>query len=347
MRIILATTSAPFVPGGSTQIVEWLHRQLEIHGHDVDLFQLPLSEAYGEILDQLLALRLLDLTQHGDRLIVVRSPSHLLRHPNKVAWFIHHYRSAYDLWGTRYQTLPDTPEGLAYRSAIVQSDNVGLRECVRLFCNSGVVRDRLMRFNNAPAEVLYPPLLDPAQFRCGVYGDYLLYVSRLTHHKRQWLAIEALRYTRTPVKLIIAGCPDPGAEPYVFDLQHLIAKYGLERRVSILSRWISEQEKVELFANCAAALYFPFDEDSYGYPSLEAHAARKPVVTTIDAGGTNELVVNGYNGLVTPADPELLANAMDSLYNDKDLARRMGEAGEQRIQDLGINWDTVVTRLLA
>lgn len=161
------------------------------------------------MLDQLLALRLLDLTQHGDRLIAVRTPSHLLRHPRKVTWFIHHYRSAYDLWGTKYQTLPDTPESLAYRGAIVNCDNVGLRECTQVFCNSIVVKDRLLRFNNVSANVLYPPLLDPGRFRCGSYGDYLLYLARLTHHKRQWLAIEALRYTRTPVKLIIAGCPTP------------------------------------------------------------------------------------------------------------------------------------------
>jgi glycosyltransferase involved in cell wall biosynthesis len=289
MRIIIATSVAPFVQGGSTQITAWLKHKLQEYGHEVEFFQLPVSEKHTELLDQLLALRLLDLAQHGDRLIAVRTPSHLLKHPNKVAWFIHHYRGAYDLWGTKYQTLPDTPEGLAYRRAIVTSDNVGLRECSRLFCNSMVVRDRLLKFNNMSAHVLYPPLLDPARFRSGPYGDYLLYFGRLTHHKRQWLAIEALRYTRTPVKLIIAGCPDPGFESYVSDLHGLIEKYGLAHRVSMLSHWVPEDGKVEHLANSTAVIYFPFDEDSYGYPSLEAHAARKPVLTTSDAGGTNEL----------------------------------------------------------
>jgi glycosyltransferase involved in cell wall biosynthesis len=313
----------------------------------VEFFEFPLSEAYPEMLDQLLALRLLDLTQHGDRLIAVRTPSHLLRHPNKVTWFIHHYRSAYDLWGTKYQTIPDGAEGLAYRNAIINVDNVALRECTRVFCNSIVVRDRLLKFNAISGDVLYPPLLDPGRFRSGAYGEYLLYFSRLTHHKRQWLAIEALRHTRTPVKLVIAGRPDPGVEPYLFDLRRLIEKYGLEDRVSVLSRWVTEDEKVELFANCAAVVYFPFDEDSYGYPSLEAHAARKAVLTTIDAGGTNELIVHGRNGFVTPADPEAIANHMDMLYDDRPAAQRMGEAGEERIQELGISWDNVVTQLLA
>jgi len=347
MRVILVTSITPYVEGGSTLIVSWLQRQLAAYGHEVDFFQFPFGEAYPDILDQLLALRLLDLSQHGDRLIAVRTPSHLLKHPNKVTWFIHHYRSAYDLWGTKYQTIPDTTEGLAYRNAIINADDVALKECARVFCNSQVVRDRLRKFNAIAAQVLYPPLLEPNRFRRGVYGDYLLYFSRINHHKRQWLAIEALRLTRTPVKLVIAGRADPGVEPYLYDLQHLIEKYNLHDRVSILSHWIPEEEKIELFANCAAVLYFPFDEDSYGYPSLEAHAAHKAVLTTTDAGGTNELIVHGRNGFVTPADPELIANHMDVLYSNRPMAQEMGEAGEERIRELGIHWDNVIANLLA
>jgi glycosyltransferase involved in cell wall biosynthesis len=347
MRIILVTSVTPFVEGGSTQIVAWLRQQLTRCGHEVEVFEFPISEVYPEMLDQLLALRLLDLTQHGDRLIAVRTPSHLLRHPNKVAWFIHHYRSAYDLWGTQYQTIPNGAEGLAYRDAIINVDNAALQECTRVFSNSIVVRDRLLKFNAISSTVLYPPLLDPGRFHCGAYGEYLLYFSRLTHHKRQWLAIEALRHTRSPVKLVIAGRPDPGAEPYLFDLGRLIEKYDLKDRVSVLARWVSEDEKIELFANCAAAIYFPFDEDSYGYPSLEAHAARKAVLTTIDAGGTIELIVHGRNGFVSPADPEVIAKYMDLLYSDRSTAQSMGEAGEERIQEMGITWENVLGNLLA
>src|SRR5262249_44632144 len=149
----------PFVEGGSSYIVESLAAQLEVRGHEVEVLRFPFEENYSEALDQLLAMRLLDLSEHGDRLIAIRTPSHLLKHPNKVVWFIHHYRSAYDLWGTEYQVIPNTPEGIAYREAIVAADNLGLREASKLFCNSGVVRDRLKKFNGVDAEVLYPPLI--------------------------------------------------------------------------------------------------------------------------------------------------------------------------------------------
>jgi glycosyltransferase involved in cell wall biosynthesis len=133
----------------------------------------------------------------------------------------------------------------------------------------------------------------------------------------------------------------------VDDMRRTIEKHGLGKRVTLMPQWVHESQKVELFARCLGVIYFPFDEDSYGYPSLEAHAARKPLLTTTDSGGTMELVANGENGLVTPADPELIARAMDALYQDPAQARRMGEAGAQRVDQLGITWERVMARLLA
>jgi len=346
VKVILASTR-PFVGGGASQIVEWLAVKLRSHHHQVEVLEFPFSFHYEEILEQMLAFRLLDLSQYGDRLIAVRTPSYLLQHPHKTVWFIHHYRSAYDLWRTQYCDIPKTPEGLRYRSAIMSADNAALREATRVFANSQVVTDRLKRFNGIDAEVLYPPLLDPESFHCAGFGDYLLYISRLTHHKRQLLAIEALLHTCTPVRLMIIGRPDPGAEAYADELSALVAKHRMDDRVVVAPHWISEKEKIALFADCLAAIYIPLDEDSYGYPTLEAYQSGKAVITAADSGGTGELIVDGINGLVTPAEPKAIARAMDQLYLDRDLARRMGEAGRNRIGELGITWDRVIERLLA
>ena len=97
----------------------------------------------------------------------------------------------------------------------------------------------------------------PDLYHCAEYGDFLLYFSRLTHHKRQWLAIESLKYTKTAVKLVIAGPPEPSCEPYVEELRLLIQKYKLTNRVVLLPKWVPEVEKVDLYATCLAAIYFP------------------------------------------------------------------------------------------
>jgi glycosyltransferase involved in cell wall biosynthesis len=345
MRVVLASTFVPFVDGGAGFIVDWLQQMLVRRGHEVETLRIPFDSHYPELLDQMLAVRLLDVSSHGDRLIAIRTPSYLLRHPAKVLWFIHHHRGAYDLWGTPYQDIPDTPGGRRLREAIVSADNLAFGESRAVFTNSGVVRDRLRRFNGVNAEVLYPPLMNPERYRAAAYGDYVLYVSRLTVHKRQHLAIEAMRHTRSGVRLIVAGAPEN--EEYLARLRRLVETLGLRDRVEIRGGWIPEQEKIDLFSQCLAAIYVPFDEDSYGYPSLEAHHSGKAVITTSDAGGTLELVRDGENGFVAEPSAKSIAAALDRLYRDRTLSRRMGEAGAVRIEELGISWDRVVTRLLA
>lgn len=293
------------------------------------------------------ALRLLDLTEHGDRLITVRFPSYLLRHPKKVVWFIHHHRGAYDLWGTRYQDIPLTPEGTRIRDSIMNADRRGLAECHRVFSNSKVVAKRLKQYNSIDAEVLYPPLPNAENYRCTHYGDTVLYLNRLVHHKRQWLAIEAMRHVCSDVKLLIAGKADPDASAYVDELHSLVHRHKLKDRVTIFDDWIEEPHKIKLFSECLAAAYFPVDEDSYGYPSLEAHQSGKAVLTTSDSGGTLELIVDGRNGFIASPEPIAIAAALDQLYTDRSKTRAMGEAGTARMHELGISWDRVLDRMLS
>ena len=65
-----------------------------------------------------------------------------------------------------------------------------------------------------------------------------------------------------------------------------------------------------------------------------------PVVT--DAGGSPELVVDGECGFVVPPrDGQAIAAAIDKLYRDADLRKRLGEAARQRIGTAFRNEDTV------
>lgn len=346
MKVIVASTDVPFVGGGgTTAIVAWLSLELVRAGHEVDTLRFPFVSETAAMLDQILALRLLNLGDTSDRLICIRPPSYVLQHPCKVLWFIHHHRPIYDLWHSSLRDVPDTPWGWRHARAVVRADEVAFAEAHAVYANSHVVADRLRRFNSVEAGVLYPPIHAPERFRCDDYGGYVMYVSRATEHKRQHLAVEAMRYTRTPVKLLLMGQAD--TEKYGEALRALIRHYDLEDRVAFTNAWASEDDKIDSLAGCLAALYIPIDEDSYGYSSLEAHHARKAVITAADSGGTAELIVNGENGLVVEPDPRALAEAMDRLYDDRALARRLGEAGPAAIERLGVTWERVVERLLA
>jgi glycosyltransferase involved in cell wall biosynthesis len=73
----------------------------------------------------------------------------------------------------------------------------------------------------------------------------------------------------------------------------------------------------------------------------------KPVITCTDSGGPLEFVQVGETGLIVEPTPAALAVAMDQLWEDREHARRLGEAGFARYQSLGISWTTVVQRLLS
>jgi hypothetical protein len=157
MRVILATSVVPFAEGNSAQVAAALHRELQAGGHEVEMLEFPFMESSPQILDQLLALRLLDLSQFGDRMIALGRPSHLLKHPNKVAWFLSHSQGG-GLGETKDERLRNTPEGLACRRAVLNSEGLALRECTRVFCNSTEAKDRLRELHGIEAEVLGPQL---------------------------------------------------------------------------------------------------------------------------------------------------------------------------------------------
>ncbi len=344
MKIALVSSCIPFINGGARNIVEWLEKLLVSQGHEVERVYLPQVDTPTLIMSQMMAYRLVDLSA-ADRVICFRPQAHLVSHPNKIVWFIHHLRQFYDLWDTEYRGMPDDAHHRALKSAVREADTRALLEAKHIYTNSQVVSDRLWKFNGIESVVVYPPIYQPERFRCDYYGEEIVYISRLAPHKRQHLLIEAMQYVRTPVKLRLCGTGDLPEYPAL--LRSEIRGLGLEACVVVDDRWISEKEKEDVFATCLSTAYFPLDEDSYGYPSLEASHSCKPVITTSDAGGVLELVIDGYNGIVCEPSPHSLAEAMDRLYGDRDATAAMGRNAEARLRQLNISWTHVTERMLA
>jgi glycosyltransferase involved in cell wall biosynthesis len=109
---------------------------------------------------------------------------------------------------------------------------------------------------------------------------------------------------------------------------------------------VSEQEKLRLYANCRGVLFVPYDED-YGYVTLEAMLSGKPVITCTDSGAVLEFAKDGETALVCEPEPKSLAHAIDRLWSDRAVARRMGEAGRARYESMKIGWPHVVDTLLS
>ena len=344
-RIGLISSAVPLISGGYRFIVEGLEEKLRERGHLVEAIYIPTTDDPDSIIEQMAAFRMMDLESHFDRVITFRPPSHLVRHRRKVCWLIHHIRLFYDLWDSEYNDFPNTAQTRALRDTIRRADTVALSDAHRLFTNSRVVAERLLRFNGLKGEVLYPPVRHPESFRTEAYGDEIVCVCRMEGHKRQHLLVEAMRHVQTPVRLRLCG---RASNPrYLDKLKRTIPQRDIAERVTIEHRWISEEEKADRLANSLAAVYIPFDEDSYGYPTLEAAHAKRCTVTVSDSGGVLEFVEHGRNGLIVEPEPDALADAFDRLYKERNNTIKMGESAEMRVHELGIDWDAVIARLLS
>ena len=344
MRIALVSSAIPLVFGGGRFIVEWLGSKLTEAGHEVEVVWIPSVDDASLLFSQMAAFRMIDLEHTCDRVITFRPPSHMIRHSKKVVWLLHLVRAYYDLWDSPYRVEPDTAYWKSFRRALTVADTNALIEARAVYTISNVVSDRLRRYTNIEGEALYPPVFAPERYHCEGWGGEIVGVGRLERHKRQHLLIEAMRHVRTPVTLRLAG--DTIDSSYVDDLNAMIARFDLSGKVTLDRRWISEEEKIALLSGALASAYFPYDED-YGYPTIEAAHAQKATVGARDGGGVTEFIKDGENGFLVSPDPKAIADAFDRLWSDRDLARNLGTAARERIDEMGIGWDRVVERLLA
>jgi glycosyltransferase involved in cell wall biosynthesis len=342
-RILICTAQVPFERGGAEVLVEGLRRQLVARGHSVDVVALPFKWYPPErLLSSCLSWRLLDLTEANgqpiDMVIATKFPSYAVRHPNKVTWLVHQYRQAYDWYGTPLSDLTPTPDSVRLRQSIFEMDRRTLGESKRLFAISRNVADRLQRYNGLSAEPLYPPTLHEGRLHCDGYGDTIAYVGRLDQAKRVDLLLKALRHTPPAVRCVIAG-----AGQARLTLERLAADLRLTDRVRFLG-WVDDETLIRLYAECFAVFYAPVDED-YGYATVEAFQAAKPVVTSTDAGGVLEFVQDGVTGFAVAPQAEALGAAISRLHADKALCARLGATGQRAVAD--IRWDKTLDTLLA
>ncbi|MDT7689406.1 MAG: hypothetical protein QOE46_2165 [Acidobacteriota bacterium] len=344
-NILICTTQVPFTTGGAESHVEGLRCALIEAGYNAEVAALPFKwYPPSEIIRGALAWRLLDVTESNGRavdlVVGMKFPAYTVAHPRKVLWVMHQYRSAYNLWGTAFDDLSTYPDGARVRDLIRHCDERFIPEARKVFANSRTVAERLARYNRIESEPLYHPPPRAAALHAGEQGDYVFYPSRLEPQKRQELLIEAIYFTRTPVRAVIAGAARDRAH-----YESLVRQHGVGDRVS-LRGFVSEEEMVELYANALGVCYLPFDED-YGYVTLEGMLSSKPVVVPRDGGGATEFVGHGSEGLITEPDPRALAQCLDELYEDRERSRRMGERGRDKLLALNLSWQNVVEKIIS
>jgi len=341
--VLVCEAQVPFVHGGAELHVRGLVAELTRRGYRAERASVPFKwYPKEELLTHAAAWRMIDLSEsNGERIdtvIATKFPTYFVRHPNKVTWLFHQYRAIYDLCGTPYSEFDHTERDVALRDRLMALDNEMLGESTRLFANARNTAARLARYNGLTAEPLYHPPPVAGELVWGPAADYVLSVGRLEANKRVDLVIRALAHVDFRVRLIVVG-----EGPLRGHLEATAAAAGVADRVTFTGG-VDRARLVQLYSGALSVVFPPYDED-YGYVTLEAFLARKPVVTTTDAGGPLEFVDDGVNGCVVEPIADALGEAIGRLAADPKLAQRLGDAGYERAR--AITWDGVVDTLMA
>ena len=340
--VLVCEAQVPFVHGGAELLVRGLVDELTRRGYRAERVSVQFKwYPKDELLTGAAAWRMIDLSESNgtriDAVIATKFPTYFVRHPNKITWLLHQYRAIYDLCGTPYSDFDHTERDVRLRDRLIALDNDVLAESKRLFTIARNTSARLARYNGITAEPLYHPPPLAGRLQPGPFGNYVLSVGRLEANKRVDLIVRALAHADPRVRLVVVG-----DGPLRSQLEELAVRSGVGDRVT-WTGGIDDQQLIALYAGALGIVFPPFDED-YGYVTLEAFQARKPVITTSDAGGPLEFVEDSITGLVVDPTPEALGDAIARLVADHRLAGSLGDAGYDRVRS--ITWDVVVDRLM-
>ena len=159
---------------------------------------------------------------------------------------------------------------------------------------SKYIRNRIKKYYNRDAEVIYPPV-NVKEFRISKnIENYFLIVSRLNAYKNVDLVIDVFNELGLNLKIV-------GAGPYRKVLENMTKTKNIE----FLGR-LKDEELKEVYSKCRAYI-FPGKED-FGISPVEAQASGRPVIAYAD-GGALETVIEGVTGLF------FKENSKDSLID--------------------------------
>ena len=315
-RVIVTHPQVPFVTGGAEMLSHTLVEQinLRLDGVEADLVQIPWTwEPPFEILANCATWRMLQVEEVDgmkvDLLIGTKFPSYAARHENKVLWLVHQHRIFYELQGSCYDKPELSLEEEVVRDRVRAIDKDYLRECHSRFTIAHTVSERLKKFNNLDSTPLFPPPRLRDRIRPGEFGEEVLYIGRLNEWKRPDLLISALASCKQ-AKACFLGT---GSSAYVEKLEKMVQELDLADRCH-LAGFVSDTELLERLAKARAIFYAPVSED-YGFATIEAFLAKKPVITCKDSGEVERFVGQTGSGFVLDPQAAAIAKALDKVYS--------------------------------
>jgi glycosyltransferase involved in cell wall biosynthesis len=222
--------------------------------------------------------------------------------------------------GARVSLLRRTRTWALRRASHVLSPSEYLR---RLSLGWGLDTGKVSVIPNPAPDVPELPPREALRAELRLNGPTLAFAGRLGPQKALDVALAAVAAV-TDVTLLIAGDgPERGA------LERRAAELGLDGRARFLGS-VSRDDVLRLFRAADGSL-LSSSWENLPHTALEALAVGSPVIATA-VGGVPELVRDGENGLLVPAnDPEKLADAIRRFFADAALRAGLAERAAQSV----------------
>jgi len=166
---------------------------------------------------------------------------------------------------------------------------------------------------------------------------YLLYLGRISWKKRINLLIRAMPNINKQFKLVVAGNDEDGER---FKLEEIVKELNLNDRVFFIG-FVQGDEKIRLLKG-SSLMILPSENENFGNVILEAWACRKPVAVSRSVG-LADFVAKHNAGILISSSPQLMAEEINSLLNDKESLRELGENGFG-IADSNFKWSSVAKK---
>ncbi len=158
-------------------------------------------------------------------------------------------------------------------------------------CNSSNTKNRIKKYYDADATVIYPPIYT-SSYKNRDSEDYWLSINRLTVNKRIDLQMRAFSMMPNE-KIIIVGSYEKKVSQF-----ESYKKYLSEikpKNVEII-HWVDDEGIKDLYSKSRGFITTAKDED-FGMTVVEAMASGKPVIAP-NEGGYSESVLDGKTGVI-------------------------------------------------
>ena len=176
--------------------------------------------------------------------------------------------------------------------------------------------------------------VDEIKQELGLERPYVLWTGTIEPRKNLPRLVEAFLALESQVDLVLAG-PQGWNE----DMEALVGRSP--ERIRPLGH--VEADVLRALYAGAAVFCYPSLFEGFGLPVLEAMAQGAPVVTSL--GISTEEVAGGAAILVDPHDPASIAEGLQRVLDDRELAELHSAAGRARAAEM--SWDGCAERMEA